>query len=467
MAKKKPSQTITTYAERGQKRAEKPVPALFVVLECDRLASKSARYTLSKIDTVVLGRGEARAGERGRAGDERTLHVDVPDRRMSTTHARIERAFGKWMITDADSKNGTIVNGVRIDRVGLEDGDVIELGHAMLLFRDALVPDGEATVLDGEKRTPPAPGMATLLPSVQYELDRLAQVARSQAPIVLQGESGTGKEVIARAIHGLSGRSGAFVAVKCGAVPANLVESELFGHRKGAFSGAANDRAGHVRASDKGTLLLDELGDLPPPAQAALLRVLQESEVVPVGDSEPVPVDLRVIAATQRDLDILVSEKTLRPDLLARLSGLRAELPPLRERREDMGLIIAALVDDGVTLSREAARALMAYDWPLNIRELQKCLETAVALAGDGPIKLEHLPRAVQRALEPKEPDHEVALSPENEALRGRIISLLEKHDGNVSAVARDMEKARPQVHRWLKRFDIDPGRFRSPRVTE
>ena len=158
----------------------------------------------------------------------------------------------------------------------------------------------------------------------------MATFARSQVPVLVSGETGTGKELIASAIHQLSGRPGPFVAVNCGAIAPNLVESELFGYRKGAFSGALEDRPGLVRSSEHGTLLLDEIGDLPLAAQAALLRVLQESEVLPVGGTRPVKVDLRVVAATHRDLGALAAQDRFRRDLLARLDGARIMLPALR-----------------------------------------------------------------------------------------------------------------------------------------
>ncbi len=198
-----------------------------------------------------------------------------------------------------------------------------------------------------------------------------------------------------------------------------------------------------MRGGDRGTLLLDEIGDLPLAAQAAMLRVLEEEEVLAVGAARPVKVDLRVVSATHRDLDALVAEERFRPDLLARLSGYVCALPPLRERREDFSLFVAALLTRlapaGATFTPEAVRALLRYEWPLNVRELEKCLASAVALAGGARIDLEHLPSAV----------------------RSELIALLRRHGGNVTAVARAMGKARTQVQRWLRRFGIDPLSFR------
>jgi DNA-binding NtrC family response regulator len=290
-------------------------------------------------------------------------------------------------------------------------------------------------------------------------------VAGSPLPVVLLGATGTGKEVAARAVHAASGRKGPFVAVNCGAIPPHLVESELFGHRKGAFSGALADRAGHVRSASGGTLFLDEIGDLPVPAQAALLRILQEREVVPVGDSLPIAVDLRVVSATHADLRARCRDGRFRDDLLARLDGLTVTLPPLAERREDLGTLIAAMLEragaPGKTLTLAAARALFAHEWPGNVRELEMTIARAVALAGAKAIDVGHLPEALQDAARARVPVAEGALSDEDRTLRSRLEASLTSHGGNVTAVARELGKARWQIHRWLRRFALDPQKFR------
>ncbi|WP_159396567.1 sigma 54-interacting transcriptional regulator [Sorangium cellulosum] len=301
-------------------------------------------------------------------------------------------------------------------------------------------------------------------------------VARSAIPVLLQGETGTGKEVMARAIHALSGRAGELVAVNCGALPRELVEGELFGYRKGAFSGATEDRPGLVRSADRGTLFLDEIGDLPAPAQAALLRVLQEQEVRPVGATRPVHVDLRVIAATHRPLQRLAAAGEFRADLLARLSGYTIALPPLRDRREDLGLLLGALLERAaperaahLQIDAGAARAMLRYRWPANVRELAQCATTAVVLAQRGTIEPGHLPEAVARAAEgegegggdQEEGAAEGDLRPEDGARRQELVALLGQHRGNITAVARAMGKARMQIQRWLKRYRIDPEQFR------
>jgi DNA-binding NtrC family response regulator len=448
-------------------------PQLLVALECDRPLAASLRCSLAHVDEVVLGRGRERSAERTKDGEVRRLTVRVPDPWMSSTHARLVQVMGRWVLEDAGSRNGTVLNGVRHERGPLGDGDLCELGHTLFLFREAVPTDeSEAPDLDAGELRPPAPGLATLVEPLERQFAALETLAASSVSVLLQGESGTGKEVVARAIHGLSNRTGDFVAVNCGALPEHLVESELFGHRKGAFTGALEEREGLVRAAHGGTLFLDEIGDLPAVSQAAFLRVLQEQEVVPIGATRPVKVDLRLIAASHRNLELLVANGRFRADLLARITGFTLHLPALRMRREDLGLIMATLLTrilpegaEKVTFSAEAARALYQYEWPLNVRELEKALTTAVVLARGQHIEFEHLPETLRGEGEVHRPGAEGAdnfpLSSEEIAHRAELIALLREHGGNVSAIARVLGKARMQVHRWLRRYGIEPDSFR------
>ncbi|MBP8806584.1 MAG: sigma 54-interacting transcriptional regulator [Kofleriaceae bacterium] len=437
-------------------------PALVLALECQRPRALSARYDLGEVGAVVVGRGAERRAER--VGTE--LVVKVPDRWMSSRHARIEPSFGRWILTDTESKNGTFVNGMPTKRSVLADGDLIELGHTLFVFCERL-PLGEhdPAIVDLERDGVPHVGMATLIPEYGRDLARLRQVASSAVSILVEGDSGTGKEVLARAAHALSGRDGEFVAVNCGALPDNLIESELFGHKKGAFSGAHADHAGLVRAADKGTLFLDEIGDLPAASQAALLRVLQEREVTPVGGTRPVAVDVRIIAATHRDLDEMIADGRFRHDLFARLAGFRITVPPLSDRRPDLGILIGALYDkhfpaEAVGLDLDAARLLFRYVWPLNVRELEQALTTAAVLAGVTPVLASHLPDAV-RSGRPPGTARNAPLTPADEALRDSLCAAMRDHRGNISAIARAMNKDRKQIQRWVKRFSIDPEKFR------
>ena len=436
-------------------------PVLVLLLECGRPRAGSVRYRLADLTAVQLGRGNERHAEQ--AGTE--LAVRVADKWMSSKHARIEPSFGRWMLVDTESKNGSIVDGHTTKRAVLTDGSIIELGHTLFIFFERMpIVDGAPAILE---LTPVhgVPGLASLDPSWHHELDRIRQIAASEIPMLVEGESGSGKEVVARAIHQISGRKGEFVAVNCGAIAENLVESELFGYKKGAFSGAQGDHPGLVRSADGGTLFLDEIGDLPASSQAALLRVLQEREVMPVGGTRAVPIDLRVVAATHRDLDDMVADQAFRHDLFARLAGFRIQVPPLNERRADLGVLIGALhtrifPSDHPGFEIDAARLLLRYPWPLNIRELEQALATAQVLAGAAPVRAEHLPDTVRSGRPPGAP-RPVVLSEIDQRVRDQVVTALREHQGNVSAVARALDKDRKQIQRWIKRFALDPATYR------
>ena len=310
--------------------------AIFVVLHAERPAASGARFLLHGVDRAVLGRGPVRSK---RLLAEDALRIDLPDGRISVEHACLERAMGHWAVVDLGSKNGVFVNGQRVDRKAVADGDWIEIGHTFLRFWA-----GIDAASDFDAALGPADPLRTLAPAFQSELDKLRQVADKNVPVLLRGETGSGKELLARSLHALSRRPGPFVAINCGAIPPNLVEATLFGHRRGAFSGADDDRPGVVASADRGTLLLDEVGDLPPSQQAALLRVLQEKEVVPVGDTRPHKVDVRIVAATNQDLAQMVRERRFRADLFYRLNVFPIALPSLRERKEDIPLLVQHFV---------------------------------------------------------------------------------------------------------------------------
>ena len=278
---------------------------------------------------------------------------------------------------------------------------------------------------------------------------KAAKLAPTPLSILIQGETGTGKEFLARALHESSGRSGAFVAVNCAAIPEALIEAELFGHAPGAFTGAsARGRQGLIEAADGGTLFLDEIGDMPFAAQARLLRVLAEGEVVPVGAARPRPVDARVLSASHRDLPALVAEGRLREDLYYRLAAATLTLPPLRER-EDFDWLLARLLGDRATLSPEAAARLRAHRWRGNLRELGNALAVAAALCEGGRITPADLPETL--AAEPC-----AALAGEDPRA-GRLRAALAESGGNVSETARRLGLDRGTVHRQIRRFGLSP----------
>jgi transcriptional regulator with PAS, ATPase and Fis domain len=301
---------------------------------------------------------------------------------------------------------------------------------------------------------------------ISGELDR---IAKSNLSVLVLGESGTGKEVVAREVHRLSGRPGDFAAINCAAIPGNLLESELFGYKRGAFSGADRDKPGLIRAAHGGTLLLDEIGDMPLPAQAKLLRVLQAHEVLPLGATRPEPVDVRVLCATHRDLRRMQQEEKFRPDLFARINEYQLKLPPLRDRKEDLYLLLKTFLRRHGRAELEPTfrfmTAALHYDWPYNVRELEACAKRCIALVLGKTIDAEDLPDAIReemteygtRALGSPDEDPENRGAPTEEELR----ALLLRHQGNVAAVGRELGKARMQIHRWLKRFDISLDDYR------
>jgi DNA-binding NtrC family response regulator len=445
---------------------------LFVVLTCDRPLCGGARHGLDQLDEVVVGRGDARTARRALAEGVRKLFVTLPGRMLSGTHARFVRTASRWWVEDCHSTNGSYVNGRRIERVPLVDGDIIELGRNLLVYREGVpTPAASPADLDVDDLSAREPGLSTLLPWIADEIVALESVARSALPVFLLGESGTGKELLARAVHRLSGRAGPLVPVNCGAIPESLVEGQLFGHVKGAFSGAVRDEPGLVRAAHGGTLLLDEIGDLPAVSQAALLRVLQEGEVQSVGSTRWTKVDVRVIAATHRPIAELVGQERFRGDLFARLNGYRFTAAPLRMRREDLPVLLRALLPrvcaapEDVTFTPSAAHALLRYGWPANVRELQHVLSRATVLSHSGRIERQHLPAEMSdpegTPEAPRPPPETSEEELREDRLRHRLLAALEEHEGNVSEVARAMGKARMQIQRWLKRFAINANAYR------
>jgi len=255
------------------------------------------------------------------------------------------------------------------------------------------------------------------------------------------------------------------VAVNCAALPEHLLEDELFGHVKGAFSGAQSDRTGLIRAAHEGVLLLDEVGEMSPALQAKLLRVLEDRRVRPLGGERELPVDILVIGATHRDLRTMVDEGRFRQDLHARLGLLTVRIPPVRERREDLGLLIRSVLTplptgvQGFRFELETLRQLLLHDWPMNVREIRKLLLAAVDLAipeGEGAVVIgsRHLPESMLGSID-RAPSVPTQLSPEDEELRARLSALLAEHRGNLAAVAREMERPRIYVQRLMARFGL------------
>lgn len=404
------------------------------------------------------------------------LELEVPA--VSRKHAEIGWANGSYHVRDLASRNGVIVNGRRVQGAALDDCDELRIGDAIFKFveRDAELLAGYR--LDGSM----APGAArrAAQPSLLVgglQMDRivaeLERVAPTPLSVVLRGASGTGKEVVASELHRLSGRPGRFGAVNCAAIPALLLESELFGFKRGAFSGADRDKPGLIRAADGGTLFLDEIGDMPLDAQAKLLRVLQSKEVLPLGATAPERVDVRVVCATHRDLGKMQREGRFREDLFARLNEYEVFLPPLHERKEDLHVLarsfLARVGKPSYSLSFPYMTGLLQHDYPYNVRELEACIKRSVALSEGSVLGPDVLPEAIKEAMSDYGKGQQSAApaarlsepSPLVIPSESELRALLDAHGGNVAAVGRELGKARMQIHRWMKRYGIAVDDFR------
>jgi DNA-binding NtrC family response regulator len=287
-------------------------------------------------------------------------------------------------------------------------------------------------------------------------------VAPSDATVLIRGESGTGKELVAHAIHSNSGRAGKpYVAVNCAAIPETLIESELFGHEKGAFTGATAAKKGQVEVADGGTLFLDEIGDLPLQAQAALLRFLENKTFQHVGGTRPLQVDVRVVAATNRNLEDRIQQGLFREDLYFRLQVIELHMPSLAERREDIPMLAAHFLKQFrhtrvvSGFSSQTRRLFTSYDWPGNIRELRNAIERALLLGTSEMIQPEDLPESLTETLEPDDPSKNSLNSRVNAFKRAIFVETLQKTGGNVPEAARLLEISPSYLSRSIRSFKI------------
>jgi DNA-binding NtrC family response regulator len=298
-------------------------------------------------------------------------------------------------------------------------------------------------------------------PSMTRLFDIVRKLSTVKSTVLIVGDSGTGKELFARAIHynGIT-RDKPFVAVNCGAIPENLIESELFGYRRGAFTGAIRDKVGYFEAANHGTLFLDEISTLPVNVQSALLRAVEERAVVPVGDTRPRPVDLRIVAASNRDLDAMVREGQFREDLLYRLAVVKVELPPLRQRKSDIPALVHHFLEKYTKqmnkkvlgISNAAMRAMLGHEWRGNVRELENVIERAVIFAEDRQIEIDDLPFAT--AIE-RGDDSENLRDALRQFERQHILWCLKKHDYDKSIAAAQLGIGISSLYRKLDELDI------------
>ena len=366
--------------------------------------------------------------------------VRLPEPTLSGVHCRVFHRSGFLEVVDLGSTNGLRIAGALVNSVQIMPGAILGLGEASLEI--ALPPSNLASLTETE----PLPGVVGASAPMLALAQRVRRVAPSRFPVLLRGETGTGKELVATALHGLSGRSGAFVAINAAAISSSLAESELFGHLRGAFTGAVSDRRGAFVQADRGSLFLDEVGSLPRDVQAKLLRVLEDGAVRALGGERAAQVDVRVIAATCEPLERLVESGRFRQDLYERLSACVVRLPPLRERRADLPALCRALCASmGLSGSRPPPAALRLLEGlPLrgNVRELKNLLAHGSMLAGAGrAIEAEHLLEALA------ERD-----GPRVHASDATIASTYAATGGNASATARTLGLPRTTVRDALKR---------------
>ncbi|TMA30124.1 MAG: sigma-54-dependent Fis family transcriptional regulator [Deltaproteobacteria bacterium] len=387
--------------------------------------------------------------------DEVVFDNAFDDSRMSVRHAEIRLEAGRVLIRDAGSENGTRLNGqILVGERALEPGDVLRLGDTLLVYAPSSPNSGVAE--------PELVGTSAAMVAVRRSVDA---VAARKHMVVVTGETGTGKEVVARLVHQRSGRTGPFVAVNCGTFTEGLLASDLFGHLRGAFTGAVSEQQGLFRAARGGTLLLDEVAEIPLALQANLLRVLEMHEVRPVGGTRDIATDVRVIATSNRELIDLVQAGTFRSDLYSRLAQWTIRLPPLRERREDIPALTSHLLArcDGLgrKLTPDLAEALLVHDWPLNVRGLLTVLSVAVvSTAGDEPLSLGP---EVRLALWTT---RSMAGGPEKKIQplildKAELTRLMERFEGKVASAARHLGITRPKLYRMLWAEEIKPARFR------
>ena len=376
------------------------------------------------------------------------LLLDGPG--VSRHHAELYRQGPIYVLRDLGSTNGTWLNGKRIEHAPVAPGSVLRVGDYVGSFR--LLPE-----------VPPAP-FAELAPGlfggaeVAAALEPLQRVATTDLPVLLSGATGTGKERFARAVHHFSRRSGPFVAVNCAALPEQLAEAELFGYRRGAFTGAERASVGHFRASHGGTLFLDEVSELPLALQPKLLRVLETRDVQGLGETAPEQVDTRIVSAVQRPVAELVKSGRLREDLAARLCGLQVRLPALAERKPDIAGLFAQFLKENSggrppQIEGRLVETLCLHDWPQNVRALELLTRALLAVHGHEPVlKHSHLPAefANEQGSSP--------LSSEAAPLRDRkehdlaaLTTALESNGGNISAAAAALGISRQRVYRLLE----------------
>ncbi|UQA62954.1 sigma 54-interacting transcriptional regulator [Polyangium aurulentum] len=447
---------------------------------------------IRKLRVVIVDSPEARdngsahvfAQDEVRIGSSPDVDVTLRDPAVSREHLAVRLGPHGFSLTDVGSTNGTFVGDLRVERVAIAEDTLVRLGNSVV----RLEPLAETV----EQELSPRARFGRMLgasPAMREMFALLERVAASDLTVLLEGETGTGKELAAEGLHEASGRSGSFVAVNCGAIPRELLESELFGHEKGAFTGAVRERPGAFVSADRGTIFLDEVGELPLDMQAKLLRALERREVKAVGSDRARSVDVRIVAATNRSLAREVQAGRFRQDLYYRLAVVVVRVPPLRTRLEDLRLIVDHIQDElarrraasglppCARLDETAISMLSRYDFPGNVRELRNIVERwAVLGAFAAPGEPAVSPRAESKSPEPaagpadapreqgpqgvdtsllKLPYHEAKDAWTERFERAYVEAILAQSGGNVSRAAREAGVDRRHLQRLMVRFGI------------
>ena len=409
------------------------------------------------------------------------VHETVSRKHLSV---RWDSRRGQHVAEDLGSHNGSRIAGADVGgrQTALADGEILQLGDVLVVYERGLGLSEDTVQAGANVSEDGVPGQS---PSVLVLRSGLGKAATDPSPVLLLGETGTGKEWIAREVHRLSGRGGPLVAINCSALSPQIIDSQLFGHVKGAFTGATADQPGVFRAADGGTLFLDEIGDLPLELQPKLLRALEEREVQPVGSTKTVKIDVRVVAATNQNLAERVESGAFRRDLYARLALWELAVPPLRERRGDLLAWVdrlytswqakrPQLAHTPLELSPEAAEAVLLYDWPNNLREIDRLVHELGATELSGPVSLEQLPAWMMAAQPsgaaptpvptPTRPPSDGGAAPSKPPVPSReeFVAVFEQLDGNVRGMAKHFGRDRRQIYRWIEAHGLSDKRPKS-----
>ena len=427
-------------------------------------AAAPARCQLVVIEGPQMGRAILLDVERT-VGSGAKVDLQLSDDTVSELHLVVKPRGSGFLVRDPGSMNGTWFEGSRVTQLELEPGATLKVGKSYLRIQ----PQQRALEVAASQARRFGELVAESF-AMREVFAVLELAAASEVTVLIQGETGTGKELVARAIHEASARRGKpFVAIDCGALPESLLESELFGHVRGAFTGASSSRAGAFARAQGGTLFLDELGSVAPAVQARLLRVIEERKVKPVGSDEERKIDVRLVAASRVDLSTRVAQGAFRPDLYFRLSVLTVELPPLRQRREDIPAIVAELLRlrgfEAAAISGPNLDALRTHAWPGNVRELRNVIERSLAMTPGAQafsdLKISVAPQAdpgdglpVRTDLPFKDAKEQVVDAFERRYVR----DLHERHQGNLSAAAREADVDRKHWRELLKKHGLYEG---------